>query len=67
MVLKNTIIVPTFYITTNDQLQSFVRYLPPPHTEDDKILIESFIKSKATPPENWVSYKCDQKSITGKH
>lgn len=62
---KVTIIVPKSYITTNDQLQSFVRYLPAPHSEDDKQLIDTFVKSKAVPPENWLSYKCEQKSIAG--
>lgn len=64
---KITVIVPKSYITTNDQLQSFVRYLPAPHVKDDKQLIESFVKSNGIPPESWISYKCDQKSIAGMH
>lgn len=59
------VIVPSEYIKTNSQLQSFVRYMPPPYKEEDKLLIQEFVTKRLAPPESWPSYKCETKVVVG--
>ena len=65
--VKTPVIVPRDmgYITSNNaQLQQFVRYSAPPYTLDNLKLIESVVKGKLGPPQDWPSFECERKVIT---
>ena len=63
---KSHVIVPVDYVTTNGQFLSYVRYLPPPYSEECKQTIRDLVSSKSKTPEGWGSFKCDVKALTGK-
>lgn len=67
--LNTVVIVPiTFLTLTNEENQGLVRYLEPPHSQDDQDLLKTmFLIENASPPECWVSMLCRIGNDYGKY